>query len=154
MRRSSSHVWWLTTTPTLSESIYWCRRTVPPRLLVNPEELELRNDDGELVGGAGPDGDNRKARKAAPAEGLRGPEDPDGGVAVDGFQRRHRGVEADACGEEHGLAAVDRGGELLLGGSLQVQPDRADAGAVQGCAGALVTGQPADLVAGRRRAAC
>jgi hypothetical protein len=85
---------------------------------------------------------------AAPAECLRGPEDPDGGVAVDSFQGRHRGVEADACCEEHGLAAVDRGGELLLGGGLQVQPDRADAGAVQGCGGALAAGQPADLVAG------
>lgn len=46
----------------------------PSRLLVNPEELELRNDDGELVGGAGPDGDNRKARKA---KSTGKPKDPD-----------------------------------------------------------------------------
>jgi hypothetical protein len=69
---------------------------------------------------------------AAPAEGLHGPEDPDGGVAVDGFQGRHRGVEADARCQEHGLAAVDCGGELLLGGGSEVQPDRADAGPGQG----------------------
>jgi hypothetical protein len=61
-----------------------------------------------------------------PPRASRGPEDPDDGVAVDGFQRRHRGVEADACGEEHGLAAARSGSELLLGGGLQVQPDRAD----------------------------
>jgi hypothetical protein len=46
----------------------------PPRLLVNPEELELRNDYGELVGGAGPDGGIRKARKAK-SKGK--PKDPD-----------------------------------------------------------------------------
>jgi hypothetical protein len=39
-----------------------------------------------------------------PPRASRGPEDPDDGVAVGGFQRRHRGVEADACGEE---VAVD-----------------------------------------------
>jgi hypothetical protein len=80
------------------------------------------------LGAAGGDEDD-----GAPAEGLRGPEDPDDGVAVGGFQRRHRGVEADACGEEHGLAAAHRGGELLLGGGWQVQLDRGDVGAVQGC---------------------
>ena len=46
----------------------------PSRLLVNPDELELRNDDGELVGGVGPGGGIRKSRKAK-SNGK--PRDPD-----------------------------------------------------------------------------
>jgi hypothetical protein len=46
----------------------------PLRLLVEPDELELRNDDGELVGGTGPDTGNRKAHKA---RSKSKPKDPD-----------------------------------------------------------------------------
>jgi len=46
----------------------------PPRLLVNPDELELRNDDGELVEGTGPDGGTPKPRKAKLKGKLKDPD--------------------------------------------------------------------------------
>jgi hypothetical protein len=46
-------------------------KSKPPRLLVDPDELELRNDDGELVGQK-PDAEGRSAQR--PSGGLRRPD--------------------------------------------------------------------------------
>jgi len=112
-----------TTTPTTKPR--------PPRLLVNPDELELRNDDGELVGGAGPDGGIRKARKAKskgklkdpdttkpkqPATGGRGPQnytdDERQGVGMDLVRRVFGGDEEEIVDIRHqynvGADAVDQ----------------------------------------------
>jgi hypothetical protein len=69
--RSSKH----TASPTQNGIGTGASTTKPrPRLLVNPDELELRNDDGELVGSTGPDSGNRRFRKA---KSKAKPKDPD-----------------------------------------------------------------------------
>jgi hypothetical protein len=103
----------------------------PPRLLVSPDELELRNDDGELVGGTGPNGGNRRSRKTKsngkprdpdttkpkqPATGGRGPQnytdDERQGVGMDLVRRVLGGDEDEVVDIRHqrnvGADAVDQ----------------------------------------------